>query len=188
MVAAGVLAALDAAGVEEFTVVGLSMGGYTAFPLLRLAGARVRSLVLCDTRARGDNTEEREGRMAMIERVQREGVGAIVEPTVARLLAPASQAEFHISDPVRGRIRRCTAEGVIACQRAMAGRADSTAMLREIGVPVTVIVGSEDVVVTAEEMRSMAAGIPGARFEVIEGAGHLSNLERWEAFNAALPL
>jgi 3-oxoadipate enol-lactonase len=186
VVAEGVLAALDERGVDEFAVVGLSMGGYTAFPLLRRAGRRVRALVLCDTRARADNDEERAGRLGMIERVRADGVEAIVEGTAARLVAPSSLAEFHISDPVRGRIRRCSVEGIVGCQEAMAARRDSSAMLGSIAVPTLVMVGSEDVVTPVAEVESLAAAIPNAQFEVLDGAGHLSNLERWEAFNGAL--
>jgi pimeloyl-ACP methyl ester carboxylesterase len=48
------------------------------------------------------------------------------------------------------------------------------------------LVGSQDTVTPPEEAERMAAAIPGARLEVIDGAGHLSNLERWDAFDAAL--
>ena len=185
-VAGGILAALDQRGVDEVAVVGLSMGGYTAFSLLRLAPQRVRALVLCDAKAGADSEPARNDRLAMAEQVRREGVEVIVEATAARLLAPSSLAEFHVSDPVRGRIRRCTPEGVAACQEAMAARPDSGDLLPAIAVPTLVMVGSEDTVTPSEEARRMAAAIPGARCEVIDGAGHLSNLERWDAFNATL--
>jgi len=186
VVADGVLAALDRLGVSEFALVGLSMGGYTAFPLLARAGSRVRALVLCDTRPGADSDQVRADRLAMAERVRHEGVEVIVEPMAAKLLAPRSLEEFHISDPVRGRIRRCTPEGVAACQEAMASRPDSTPLLASISVPTLVVVGSEDAVTPVGEAKAMVGAIPGARLEVIEGAGHLSNLERWDLFNAAV--
>ena len=162
------------------------MGGYTAFPLLRLAGARIRALVLCDTRPGADSEQAQADRLAMAEKVRREGVEVIVETMAGRLLAPRSLAEFHVSDPVRGRIRRCTVEGVATCQEAMAGRPDSTTLLPSISIPTLVVVGSEDAVTPVSEAEGMAAAIPGARMEVIEGAGHLSNLERWDLFNGAV--
>jgi len=185
-VADGVLTALDRLGVSEFALVGLSMGGYTAFPLLARAGSRVRALVLCDTRPGADSDQARADRLAMAERVRHEGVEVIVESMAAKLLAPRSLEEFHISDPVRGRIRRCTPEGVAACQEAMASRPDSTPVLPSISVPTLVVVGSEDAVTPVSEGEAMVGAIPGARLEVIEGAGHLSNLERWDLFNAAV--
>jgi 3-oxoadipate enol-lactonase len=68
----------------------------------------------------------------------------------------------------------------------MAARADSTDLLQAIAVPTLVLVGSQDAITPPEEARRMAAAIPGARCTVVDGAGHLSNLERWDAFNAAL--
>jgi pimeloyl-ACP methyl ester carboxylesterase len=162
------------------------MGGYVTFALLRRVADRVGALVLCDTRAGTDTEQARADRLAMAAQVRRDGVEGIVEPMVGRLLAPHSATEFHISDPVRGRIRRATAEGVAAAQEAMAGRPDSTALLGSISVPTLVVVGAQDALTPPEEARRMADAIPGARIEVIDDAGHLSNLERWDAFNAAL--
>jgi 3-oxoadipate enol-lactonase len=187
-VAGAVIAALDERGVESVALVGMSMGGYLAFALLRRGFAqRVRALALCDTRAGADSEQARADRVAMAEQVRRDGgVESIVEPMVGRLLAPEGAAEFHISDPVRGRIRRGSAAGVAAIQEAMAVRPDSTALLPSITAPTLVLVGSQDALTPPEEARRMADAIPGARLRVIDGAGHLSNLERWEAFNAAL--
>lgn len=186
-VAAAVVAELDSLGVGAVTVVGLSMGGYTAFALLRRFADRVARLVLADTRASADTEAARADRLRMAEQARREGsVAAIVEPTVARLLAAESAAEYHVSDPVRGRIRRATPAGVATMQEAMAARPDSTPLLGSIAVPALVLVGSQDTVTPPEEAERMAAAIPGARLEVLDGAGHLSNLERWDRFNAVL--
>ncbi|HXA27864.1 MAG TPA: alpha/beta fold hydrolase [Candidatus Angelobacter sp.] len=186
-VAAAVVDALDSRGVETATVVGQSMGGYIAFPLMRRLASRVERLVLADTRASADTEQARADRLRMAEQVRTaNSVAAIVEPMTARLLSPESAAEFHISDPVRGRIGRATPAGVAAAQEAMAARPDSSDLLPAISVPVLVLVGAQDAIVSPAEAERMAAAIPGARFQVVEGAGHLTSLERWEAFNAAL--
>src|ERR1039457_4277775 len=52
--AAAVLAALDSLNIDKVAVVGLSMGGYLAFTLWRLAPQRIRALALCNTRATAD--------------------------------------------------------------------------------------------------------------------------------------
>jgi pimeloyl-ACP methyl ester carboxylesterase len=185
-VAASVMAALDSRGVDEVAVVGLSMGGYTAFALLRQHASRIRALVLADTRASADSDAARADRRSMADRVRVEGVEWLVEPMCERLLAPASLAEAHIVDPVRARIRRCRPEGVAACQEAMAARPDSTGMLAGIAVPTLVIAGELDIVTPPAEARQLAQDIPGAGVEIIGGAGHLSNLERPDQFTAAV--
>jgi pimeloyl-ACP methyl ester carboxylesterase len=185
-VAAAVLDELDARGVDEVAVVGLSMGGYTAMAMLRRAPQRVRALVLADTRAAADPEPARADRLAMAARVRAEGVEPIVEPMLLKLLSARGREEVHVADPVRGRIRRCTPEGVAACQEAMAARPDSTALIAAIRVPTLVICGAEDANAPVDEMRAMAATIPGSRFAVIEQAGHLSNLEQPAEFGALL--
>ena len=185
-VAAGILAALDERGVGEVAVVGLSMGGYTAMAMLRRATDRVRALVLADTRDGADADGARADRLEMARRVRAEGVEPIVEPMLQRLLSASGRDEAHIADPVRSRIRHCTPEGLAACQEAMAARPDSADVLAAVRVPVLVVCGAEDAVTPPEEMRAMAARIPGARFSVVAGAGHLSNLEQPAAFGELL--
>ena len=182
--AAAVLAALDDAQVENFAVCGLSMGGYVAFALLRAAATRVGTLILADTRADADGEETRAVRERTAQEVLSGGVEPIVEATVQRLLAPRSQRHPHISDPVRGRIRRSSAAGVAAAQRAMAVRPDSTAQLAGIRVPTLVICGTEDAVTPPGAAQAIAAGISGAQLSLMEGVGHLSNLERPAEFSA----
>ena len=142
--------------------------------------------ISCNTRAAADTDGPRGDRLVMAERVEREqSVESIVEPMVARLLSPAAQAEAHIVDPVRGRIRRCTPAGIAFAQRAMAARPDSTGLLASIDVPALVIAGAQDAIVDASEVGAMAGSIPGARYAELD-CGHLSNLEIPRAFNQRL--
>ena len=75
---------------------------------------------------------------------------------------------------------------IAAAQRGMAERPDSTALLPTIRTPTLVVVGAEDAISPLDEMRGMAAAIPGAEFVVIPDAGHMAPLENPAAFNAAL--
>ena len=184
--AAAVLAELDARGVAEFSVCGVSMGGYMAFAVLRAAPGRVRAVVLSNTRAAADGTEARAGRVAMADQVRAGGVEAIVDPMTDRLLCERCRGEAHIADPVRGRIRRCTDGGVIAALDAIAARPDSTAMLGRLDVPVLVVCGTDDVIVPIAESRAMAAAIPGARLVEFEGHAHLASLEQPQRYAASV--
>lgn len=180
------LAELDMLGVTEFAVCGLSMGGYMAFALLRAARERVRALVLSNTRAAADDDVARAARIKMIDDVRAGGVEAIVEPMTERLLCRRCREEAHIADPVRGRIRMCTDEGVIAAIEVIAGRPDSTPMLHDISVPTLVICGTDDGIVPITESRAMAAAIDGAELREFEGGAHLANLEQPQAYTSAL--
>lgn len=184
--AVAVVRALDALDVDRFHVVGSSMGGYVAFGLVRTAHERMLSLTLAGTRATADSDEVRTSRLALAETVEREGsVESIVEPNVQRLLGEHGRHEVHVTDPLRGRIRRCTPSGVAHCARAMAARPDSTQMLATIDVPTLVISGNEDGVIPGADIEDMAERIPGAAHVTLQ-SGHLGNLENPAAFTEEL--
>lgn len=175
--AAAVLDSLTDLGVDRFHLAGCSMGGYVAFGVLRQARQRVLSLMLVSTRAGADTEEVRGSRLTLADTVLREAsVESIVEPNVQRLLGPRARAEVHVTDPLRGRIRRCTPTGVAHAARAMAARPDSTAELAAIDVPTLVVSGRDDEVIRTDGAETLASSIRGAG-HVVMSTGHLCNLE-----------
>lgn len=168
-------------------VCGLSMGGYVALELWRRHPARIRALVLADTRAAADDDESRENRLRMAQTVRRDGLEAVARAMVPVLLAPGTrEAEPAVVAKVRAMITGNQTGTVIAALAGMAARHDNTPELHGITVPTLVLVGEHDEVTPPAEARGMAGAIPGARIEIVEGAGHLPPLERPEAFNRAL--
>ncbi|MCA1817585.1 MAG: alpha/beta fold hydrolase, partial [Acidobacteria bacterium] len=81
---------------------------------------------------------------------------------------------------------RTKPEGAAAALRGMARRRDQTRLLADILQPTLVVVGGEDQITPPADAEAMRREIRGSRLEVIEGAGHVSNLERPAEFNAAL--
>jgi pimeloyl-ACP methyl ester carboxylesterase len=178
---------MDGARIERAVVVGLSMGGYTAFRLHELAPERVAGLVLADTRAGADDEAARAKRVDHASRARREGVGWLADAMVPGLLGETTRRERpDVVAQVRGLIARADAEGVARAQEAMRERPDSIPRLGEIRVPVLVVVGEEDTLTPPAESRTIAEGVPDGRLMVLANAGHLSNLEAPEAFEAAL--
>lgn len=181
-----ILRYLDERQLHTFGVVGLSMGGYVAFEIFRQAPERTIQLVLADTRATADSLQARTSRCQMIDRVREHGVETIVEETTQRLIAPQNLGRRELVEGVQARMRRCTVEGIVACQQGMADRPDNSELLPTITAPTLIMVGENDTVTSPEESRTMMAAIRGARLEIIKGAGHLSNLEQPELFNDIL--
>jgi pimeloyl-ACP methyl ester carboxylesterase len=71
-------------------------------------------------------------------------------------------------------------------QAAIMARPDNRPLLPTIKCPTLVVVGREDALTPLELAQEIAAGIPGAKLEIIPDCGHLSTLERPEAVNRAL--
>ena len=175
-------ALLDHLGIENATVVGLSLGGYISFALWRRHRERVAALILADTRAGADSEEGKQGREKNAQLTEEHGPGAIADQMLPKLLSPNAPAALR--EQVRAIIESNDRAGIAAALRAMAARPDSTLLLATIDVPTLVIVGAEDALTPPSESEAMFNAIPGCRIAVLPGAGHLSNLEAHEAFNA----
>jgi 3-oxoadipate enol-lactonase len=178
---------LDARGLDRAVVCGLSLGGYVAFAFARRHGQRLSGLVLLDTRAGADGEQARTARLEMAERVLAEGNGFVAEAMVPRLLGETSRRERpELVERVTGMILDQDPRGIAGAQRGMAARPDAHDLLGSIAVPTLVVTGEEDQVTGPEEGRALAAAIPGARFLLVERAGHLVNLEQPEPVDEAL--
>ena len=78
------------------------------------------------------------------------------------------------------------AAGFIGALEAMKHRPDASEELATITVPTLVVVGEDDALAPPDVARDMQERIRGAELAVLPRAGHLSNLEAAEEFNAAV--
>jgi 3-oxoadipate enol-lactonase len=181
-------AILDFLKVQEPIVLcGLSMGGYIALQFVRKYRQRLRGLVFCDTRASADSPEVVENRLKIAKLVIANGTQPVCEAMLPKALGPKTFADRpEVVEAVRSMIVASDPTGVAAASRGMAVRPDMTALLPTIDLPTLVVVGADDALTPADEMRRMADAIPQARFKIVPEAGHLTPLENPLVFNAAL--
>jgi 3-oxoadipate enol-lactonase len=171
-----IFAAMDALGIARAHICGLSLGGVIAIAMHAVSPKRVASLVLADSFA-----------------VHPEGA-AIYERSLAgssdmRALAEA-RTDFLLAQPadpaVRGEVietmARIPPAAYVVGARAV-WLADQRDRARNIGVPTLVLCGSEDKPTPPALSLALAKLIPGARYDFIDRAGHLTNLEQPDAFN-----
>lgn len=167
-------ALLDHLGIERAVVVGLSVGGIIAQGLSGLQPERIRGLVLCDTAHKIGPPEMWDQRIAAIEAG---GIEALADPIMERWFSRG----FHRdrSEELAGwrnMLVRTPVEGYLGTAAAIRD-ADMTERARAVRVPTLCLGGSEDGSTPPELVGELASLIPGARFEVIEGAGHLPGVE-----------
>lgn len=181
-------ALLDVLGIEEKIVLGgLSMGGYIALAFAREYSQRLRALILCDTRAEADTPETRARRDENIAFLESHDSAAFIGKMLPNLLGETTRRDnFSVVEAVRVLASSQSAKACRDVLRAMRDRPNRSDELAQIFVPTLVIVGAEDGIISTEVARETAKKISHARCETIEGAGHLSNLEQPEKFNAAL--
>lgn len=178
--AADAAAVLDAFGVVDADVVGLSMGGYVAMAFAAAFPQRVRSLVLTNTRAGADGEQARAGRDAAIRTVLEQGRAAIATAMVPKLLA--KDADAVLTARVRTMIEDTPIETIVADLRGLRDRPDRTALLPQLAMPTLAIAGEHDPITPPAELQAIAAGVRSGRCVVVPGAAHLVPMEQPTAF------
>jgi 3-oxoadipate enol-lactonase/4-carboxymuconolactone decarboxylase len=176
------LALLDALGIRTFAWCGLSLGGMIGQWLGAHEADRLTRLVLANTSPRVDASVFEERRATVLAR----GVATVIDTVMVRCFSPRMLAS---GDPAVDWTRRTTlavnATGYAGCCAAIRDH-DGRTLLDRIAVPTLVISGDGDVSMPpAQHGQVLADAIPGARSVRLD-AGHLSNLERPRAFNAAV--
>lgn len=183
--AGDVVALWDRLGVTKSHFVGLSIGGMTGQALALGWPERIGAFVLADTRA--DFTGEFAGFVPkLIARVEAEGLGPLVEEMPSRWFTPELMAARpDLVERARSLIASNSVAGYVACAGAMT-RLNYLDRLHEIDLATLLICGAQDIGTPASGMREMHQRIAGAQYVEIDPAGHLSNIENPEAFDAAL--
>ena len=162
----------------RFALVGLSMGGYIAFEMMRQAPERIEKLALLDTTARPDAPEQTAVREQQIEAAQAGRFAETVDQLFPRLVHASRGNDEALRQQVRQMAEETGADAFVRQQRAIMGRADSRPDLGRIACPTLILVGEGDQITPPDRAREMADGISGAEFVVVPDSGHLSTIEK----------
>jgi pimeloyl-ACP methyl ester carboxylesterase len=170
----------------HFSLAGLSMGGYVAFAMMRLAPQRIARLALLDTSARPDAPEQRAVREKFIAMAQAGKLMDVVETLTSKFLHRDHARNETLRVIVHDMAKDTGPDAFVRQQKAIMSRPDSRALLPEIGCPTLVLVGDGDELTPPELSREIHAEILGSRLVVVPGCGHLSTIEKPDAVNEAM--
>jgi pimeloyl-ACP methyl ester carboxylesterase len=170
----------------RFHLVGLSMGGYIAFELLRQHPERVAKLALLDTGSRADLPEQSERRRKFIVMARENRLGLINDALWPILVHESRAGDRELRATADAMMNETGAAAFIRQQEALIGRPDSRPGFGAIHHPTLVVVGDGDRLTPPELSAEIAGGIKGARLETVAECGHLSTLERPEAVTKLL--
>jgi pimeloyl-ACP methyl ester carboxylesterase len=177
-------AVLDALGISQAHVVGLSMGGPIALDLNARWPETVRSLVIADSFARlGDPKAIQDRIYATQEAVAYLSMREFGAQYAGDRLLPTTPIEKL--DELADVIARCPSKGYVDSVRAIFTH-DAGGDLAKVKVPTLVLVGDQDEATPLAANEFIRDGIKGATLEIIPQAGHLSTIDNPQAFNQRL--
>ena len=178
--AAAVATIYDACGIERAHFAGLSWGGMVGLALSLRAPSMLASMALFDTSCRAEPLKNRIEYALLARIFALTGAAPPLMKKIEKLFFADStlRNDRAMVDEWHRYVARLDTETVLNGLRCIVGRRDLTPELSRVRVPTMVVVGSEDRAQPPAESRAIAAAIPGARLLTIEGAGHLSALER----------
>jgi len=183
---AGIARRILAAAPPQFALVGLSMGGYISFEIMRIAPERVVKLALLDTSARPDLPEQSEARRAQIAEARGGGLSGVLERAFPTWVHPSRRSDQTLWSLVLAMANETGVEGFVHQQLANSSRVDSRPTLATIRCPTLVLVGEQDALTTPERAAEIAGGIAGARLVTVPECGHLSAAEQPQKVTEAL--
>jgi pimeloyl-ACP methyl ester carboxylesterase len=164
----------------RFALIGISMGGYLCFEIMRQSPERVEKLVLLDTSSRPDTQEQSEARRTQMALAKDGRIHEVLEAGFPHLVHPKHRADQRLRDALDQMAAEVGVEAFVRQQLAIIGRADSRPGLSAIHCPSLVLVGDSDELTPPDRAAEIANGISGARLVTVPEAGHATPLEQPE--------
>lgn len=183
-------ALMDYAGIPGAHLVGLSLGGRIAINFALKHPRRVLSLTLAGPGLDGFQMADPDpnGTQKIMAVYDAANKGDLDQASELWLRTPIMAPAMEMPG-LQARLRLMARENAHVWLRNPAlQKVEETAARRlpEITAPTLVILGDRDVPVIRSIAEKIAAEVPGARKVVIQGAGHMVNMERPEAFDEAV--
>ena len=181
---------LDHLQIKDCILLGNSWGGMMGGVFAALYPQRTRAAVLmnCTASAAGWRQKLDFRLMTLILRRLRTIPKLFVDRAVTAFAgATTERTKPDVVAYIRATVAAVDTQSVCwAIDSVVPRRADHHALMGGIISPVLVMTGEEDRTFPVAETRAMADAIPGSRFKVLPGVGHLAALEAPEAVNAAI--
>lgn len=177
-----VLALLDHYQIAACSFVGLSMGVPTGLGAFGIQPSRFTRLIFSDGQM-ASQPAARDIWQARIDSARASGMPWVARQTIERWFSPQFVQEGRADDLLE-RAGAMDVEGYCAAASALRSF-DFSSVAAKVTVPLLLLAGANDGLIPSI-MQGMADHIPGAEFHIIEGAGHIPNLEQPRDFNRLL--
>ena len=170
----------------QLVPIGLSMGGYVALEMARLAPARISAMALFSTNCRHDNDAQRAYREHAIRLAQQDGFQGVTRQFLGKFLSPKGLADTAIVDGVLAMAKDIGRVTFARQQHAILERRAQYDTLASLSVPLSIVCGIRDTLTPPTLSQEMAGLAPHADLRLLPDVGHLSTLEAADACREAL--
>lgn len=170
----------------RFALLGHSMGARVALEVLRKAPDRIERLVLASTGVHALRDGEAASRLDLLNLGRSQGIDALIAAWLQPMLAPASRSDTELVASLSSMCRDAGLATYEAQISALIARPEEESLLPSIRCPTLVVAGSLDSWSPPAQHEAIAAAIPGAKLQIVAGAGHMLPAECPEEFNTVL--
>ena len=172
---------MEALGIDKYSVVGHSMGGYVALAMLDKYAKHLENITLLSSTTSADSQEKCDRRRREIELIKagKKNTLARLVPHVGFAAQNVNRLKDYIED-IRELILISEDEGVIAILGGMIERKSRGEQLRDSGIPHLFIFGRHDYYIPQEVADEMIEQDPNAKVVWLEESGHMGFYEEPE--------
>ena len=165
----------------QLVPIGLSMGGYVALEMARLAPVRISAMALFSTNCRQDNDTQRTHRKQAIRLAQQNEFRGVTRQFLGKLLSPQALADTALVNGVLAMAADIGRVTFARQQQAILGRRAQHNTLASLNVPLSIVCGTSDTLTPPALSQEMADLAPHANLHLLPNVGHLSTLEAGDA-------
>lgn len=167
----------------EVNVCGLSIGGYIILRAIMKSPDAFNSIILANTRAQRDTNEILINRNTLIKQMKKGKKDLFLSQFLKNIISEESYKNDEIKNFVKEIMSWQTAEGISQTANALATRTDTLEALKHVNIPALIIGSDKDAMTGLEFSYDMNKNIKNSVLKIVQGAGHLSNIEKPEEFN-----
>lgn len=183
---------MQALGIDQFGIVGLSVGGMWGTELALQHPQAVKALVLMDTYVGGEPPLTKQRYFVLLDLLEKAGqfTPELLDQIIPLFFSPATfQSQPDL--PLRFRESLASIPGeripaIASLGRVIFSRRDLLNQLSALAIPTLIIVGKDDIPRPPKEAQEMAFCLSQGSILEVKEAGHISNLEQVEVVNQAL--
>ncbi len=161
----------------NFAVIGLSMGGYITFELIKQASDRISHIGLLNTNSYSDTDEQKRLRKLAISQTKHGKFEGVTNSLLKKIVAKRNHNDDNIISIVQEMAQNIGVENYVMQQNMIMERPDYNHILADIKQPTLCLVGEEDEITPTIVMQSISKKINHSYYIEVPKTGHLSPLE-----------